>query len=195
MGLLFTAALVVMTSRYGSGASTKDPAEVGGVPGPVLNAPPPSVARAAAQEIQPGWIQIPRLGATAPIVPVQVRPDRSLEVPDNPRIVGWWAKGPKPGAVTGTAVLDGHVNTAADGPGVLVRLNQLRPSDIIEIGGQQRMARFVVTAVREYPKRALPADAFPQNVPGQLAIVTCGGPFDHTTGHYRDNIIVYAVPA
>jgi hypothetical protein len=27
-----------------------------------------------------------------------------------------------------------------------------------------------------------------------LAVVTCGGPFDSSTGHYWDNVVVYAVP-
>ena len=28
----------------------------------------------------------------------------------------------------------------------------------------------------------------------RLVLVTCGGPFNRTTGHYRDNIVVTAVP-
>jgi hypothetical protein len=27
-----------------------------------------------------------------------------------------------------------------------------------------------------------------------LRLITCGGSFDHATGHYRDNLIVYASP-
>ena len=29
----------------------------------------------------------------------------------------------------------------------------------------------------------------------RLVLVTCGGPFDQAAGHYRDNIVVTAVPA
>jgi hypothetical protein len=28
-----------------------------------------------------------------------------------------------------------------------------------------------------------------------LRLITCGGSFDRSTGHYRDNVIVYARPA
>jgi hypothetical protein len=28
----------------------------------------------------------------------------------------------------------------------------------------------------------------------RLSLITCGGPFDHDSGHYRDNIVVTAVP-
>jgi hypothetical protein len=29
-------------------------------------------------------------------------------------------------------------------------------------------------------------------VTGVLRLITCGGSFDRATGHYRDNVIVYA---
>jgi hypothetical protein len=29
--------------------------------------------------------------------------------------------------------------------------------------------------------------------PPQVALVTCGGPYNYTSGHYDDNIIVWAV--
>jgi hypothetical protein len=32
-------------------------------------------------------------------------------------------------------------------------------------------------------------------VAARLVIVSCGGPFDATTGHYLDNIVAYAAPA
>jgi hypothetical protein len=35
---------------------------------------------------------------------------------------------------------------------------------------------------------------FDQSSVGRLAIVTCGGPFDASTGNYLDNIVAYAVP-
>jgi hypothetical protein len=34
---------------------------------------------------------------------------------------------------------------------------------------------------------------FDQHAPGRLAIVTCGGPFDASTGNYEDNIVAFAV--
>ncbi len=29
----------------------------------------------------------------------------------------------------------------------------------------------------------------------RLVLVTCGGPFDRVAGHYRDNVVLTAVPA
>jgi hypothetical protein len=55
--------------------------------------------------------------------------------------------------------------------------------------------RIKITGVRTYTKKALPyKEIFNQNSVGRLAIVTCGGPFDASTGHYLDNIVAYAVP-
>jgi hypothetical protein len=55
---------------------------------------------------------------------------------------------------------------------------------------------FRITGVRTYEKSSLPyKKIFDQHAPGRLAIVTCGGPFDASTGNYEDNIVAYAVPA
>ena len=55
---------------------------------------------------------------------------------------------------------------------------------------------FKITGVRTYDKQRLPyQQIFDQKSVGRLAIVTCGGPFDASTGNYRDNIVAFAVPA
>jgi sortase family protein len=54
-------------------------------------------------------------------------------------------------------------------------------------------ARFTVQQVEQYPKDRFPTDAvyYPTLTPA-LRLVTCGGQFDHTTGNYRSNVIVFA---
>ena len=51
-----------------------------------------------------------------------------------------------------------------------------------------------VVSVRAYPKSELPADVYSVRGPPRLVLVTCGGPFDRAARHYRDNIVVTAVP-
>ena len=47
----------------------------------------------------------------------------------------------------------------------------------------------------ELPLRAqLPADVYSTRGRHRLALVTCGGPFLPASGHYRDNVVVIAVP-
>lgn len=59
--------------------------------------------------------------------------------------------------------------------------------------GQQQ--HWKVAAIRQVRKTGLPRDLLTLNGPARLVVVTCGGPFNRRTGHYRDNLIVYAVQA
>ena len=99
----------------------------------------------------------------------------------------------------GTAVLASHINYNGV-QGTFARIGTLKPGDSIRVWGrfnarQQKKVTFRVTAVRTYHKTALPyRQIFDQKIAGRLALVTCGGPFDASTGNYLDNIVVYAVP-
>lgn len=144
--------------------------------------------------VAPERIEVPDLGVDSPVVPVDVDSNHRLGLPQDPDVIGWWAGGPRPGEDQGTAILAGHVNTAAAGPGALARLTQVRPGARIVVSGSERTVGFRVVAVRQYSKTTLPAgEVFSQQATGRLAIVTCGGPFNPETGSYRDNVIVYAV--
>ena len=161
----------------------------------------PTTAPAAAPllALSPNRIEIPRLHAVAPIVKVSNTSDRLLEVPLDPKVVGWWQKGALPGAKTGTAILDGHINFAGVS-GTLAKIGTLNPGDELLVygvtAGKHRMLRFTVTGVRIYRKTALPyKEIFDQHSVGRLALVTCGGEFDAATGNYEENIVAFAVPA
>ena len=45
------------------------------------------------------------------------------------------------------------------------------------------------------PKGQLPTSIYSLEGAARLVLVTCGGPFDPVAGHYRDNVVVTAVPA
>jgi hypothetical protein len=142
----------------------------------------------------PVSIAIPAVGIDARVVPVGLRADRTMEVPEVD-LAGWYEPGPRPGEA-GPAVIVGHVDSR-HGPAVFFRLGELRQGDRITIGQQGGAARsFLVERVERSPKEALPVgriwDRARQPV---LRLITCGGSFDRSTGHYRDNVIVYAGPA
>jgi hypothetical protein len=152
-----------------------------------------------AELIAPNRIEIPKIKAVAPIVPVQTTPDGELEIPLNPKTVGWWSPGAKPGARRGTAILAGHINYAGV-TGPLAPIGTLNPGDQVFIFGMHHGKRteltYRITGVRTYHKTNLPyKQIFDQNSVGRLAIVTCGGPFDASTGNYLDNIVAFAVPS
>jgi hypothetical protein len=50
-------------------------------------------------------------------------------------------------------------------------------------------------AAGEPPNQNDPCSSGGRNIGrARLVLVTCGGPYNRTTGHYRDNIVVTAVP-
>ncbi|MCO5972272.1 class F sortase [Actinoallomurus soli] len=164
--------------------------------------PPPAAARPSAPVSPPARplrasppvrLEIPRIGVDAAVMSLGLNPDRSLEVPPLSRAqeAGWYRLGPVPGA-TGAAVIAGHVDTTR-GPAVFFRLGALRPGDVVRVGRRDgTTATFRVDSVEAVPKTAFPT----QKVYGRvgypaLRLITCGGTFDHGTGHYDDNVIVY----
>lgn len=149
--------------------------------------------------VSPNRIEIPKLNTVAPMVDVDTSPDRELDIPENPRIVGWWRGGARIGAARGTAIVAGHINYAGV-EGALARIGTLNPGDTVYIygkyAGRAAKVKLRITGVRTYQKKALPwKQIFDQKSVGRVAIVTCGGPFDASTGNYLDNIVAFAVPA
>jgi sortase (surface protein transpeptidase) len=143
----------------------------------------------------PQRITIPVLGVNAPIDQVVTTATGSLGVPQDPTRTGWWSGGARPGSATGTAVLDGHVNYGGT-PGAFAGLSRLRPGDVVTVSSAAEAGKYVVTGLREYPKASLPwSSIFSSDVPARLVLITCGGSFDPATGHYADNVVVFAVPA
>jgi hypothetical protein len=144
----------------------------------------------------PVSIRIPAIRVTSPVNPLGLASDGSLAVPTpGPHYneVAWYDGSPTPGQ-RGPAVLEGHVDSASQGPSVFFRLGALTPGERIYVTrADHRTTAFTINAVRRYSK-----DAFPQllvygnTVDAQLRLITCGGRFDSSTGHYRDNIVVFA---
>ena len=106
---------------------------------------------------------------------------------------GWYAGGTRPGD-PGSAVILGHVDSKRDGPAVFYRLRDLRRGDEITITrADGSTVRFAVDRTEQFPKSRFPTDDvyYPTLTPA-LRLVTCGGSFDATAGHYRSNVIVFA---
>ena len=140
----------------------------------------------------PATITIPAIGVHAPIVGVGLQADGAMQVPE-PDQVGWYKLGPRPGD-SGPAVLVGHVNYRR--PAVFYRLRELRPGDEILIGQRGgTTTRFLVGRLERHPKTALPTKRIWTGATRPLLrLITCDGIYDRTTGHYRENLIVYASP-
>jgi hypothetical protein len=141
---------------------------------------------------RPSRIAIPRIGVDSGLVRLGRAADGTVEVPARWEVAGWYAPGPSPGD-PGSAVILGHVDSTG-GPAVFYRLRQLRPGDRIQITrADGAVVRFTVERTGTYDKRRFPTDDvyYPILRP-ELRLVTCGGSFDPSAGHYRSNIIVFA---
>ncbi len=57
-----------------------------------------------------------------------------------------------------------------------------------------RTFTYRVVSVRNYLKRKLPTSVYSLKGRPRLVFVTCGGPFITSAGHYRDNVVLSAVP-
>ena len=137
-------------------------------------------------------VMIPSIGVDAGIVRLGLNADGSLQVPSDYATAGWWSGGPLPGE-RGPAVVVGHVDSKA-GPAVFFKLATLQPGRTVEVSRpDESTARFVVTRLMEVSKSAFPTKlVYGPTSDAELRLVTCGGSFDSSTGHYVDNVIVFA---
>lgn len=137
-------------------------------------------------------VRIPAIDVDAPVISLGKNKDKTLQVPGQASEAGWWSGGARPGR-PGASVVVGHVDSRS-GPGVFYRLDALSTGDEIEVvypNGSR--ARFAVTHRRQTRKNNFPTKVVYGDTEGPtLRLVTCAGSFDHSRGHYRSNLIVFA---
>jgi LPXTG-site transpeptidase (sortase) family protein len=146
-------------------------------------------------ESRPKTIKIPKIGVSAPIGLIGLRPDGRIQEPplSRPHLTGWYKEGVTPGEA-GPAVILGHVD-ANKRAAVFARLKDLKPGDLIQVTRRDRsIATFAVQRLQSVDKDAFPhKQVFGEEIGySSLRLVTCGGAFETSTGHYKNNIIVYA---
>ena len=147
----------------------------------------------------PVKIRIPGIGVNAPVMKVGLDADGTVQVPPlaEHNLTGWYEHGPSPGQ-RGPAVILGHVDSAT-GISVFYHLRNMHAGDRVYVTlADGKVAAFAVDGLQRVAKDAFPtASVYGRAGYPSLRLITCGGPFDQATGHYVDNIIVYAhlVPA
>ncbi len=178
----------------GSAASTAPTPTPDPVPAPGPAAPGAPVVAAPAVAA-PVSVGIPAIGITSDLMRLDLNDDGTVEVPPLEREdkAGWYQRGPAPGAV-GPAVILGHVDSAAYGPGVFFDLGALAPGDEVTVSrADGTVAVFAVDRVERHPKDDFPTIAVYGNTDdAQLRLITCGGDFDSSVRSYEDNVIVFA---
>jgi hypothetical protein len=170
-----------------------------------IHAPQPSASAAGAiagktrgpwlRRSVPVAVDIPAIGVRSKLLHLGVSTDGAMQVPSlytQANRAAWYKYSATPGQI-GASVIEGHVDSLG-GPAVFFRLGALRPGDRVEVRlADGKTAVFRVTGVREYLKAHFPARSiYAATDYAALRLITCGGAFDYTTGHYLSSTVVYA---
>ncbi|MBT2508236.1 class F sortase [Streptomyces sp. ISL-98] len=157
-------------------------------PKPKAEPPPAPLAPSPATRLA-----IPAFNVAAPVVGLGLDKSGRLITPpvDNPRLVGWYNRGPSPGE-KGTAVVVGHRDTRT-GPAIFLNLKLLKPGNTVRLARKDgRVAVFTVDSVRTYEKSKFPdKEVYGSTGRPELRVLTCGGAFDRKAG-YASNVVVFA---
>jgi sortase (surface protein transpeptidase) len=155
------------------------------------NAVPANVATLATARSTPTELTIPAISLTVSLSTLGLNADGTVQVPTDAQQPGWYRLGPSPGEI-GSAVILGHVDSY-EGPAVFFNLRSLVAGNVIDVTLADGVtAQFKVTTVVTYLKANFPDQAvYTSDGHSALQLVTCGGTFDTTTGHYLSNIVVY----
>ena len=157
--------------------------------------PTPPAPVPAGSTLRATEVRLPSLGVGSALVDLDVGADGVLVPPADPDVAGWYRRGAVPGE-QGPTVIAGHVDSRT-GPAVFFRLDELAPGDPVEVSRSDGTSfDYRVVSVESHPKDAFPTALVYGPAPGSvLRLVTCGGEFDPGRRHYRDNVVVTAVPA
>lgn len=152
---------------------------------------PTATARQAPRSV-PVALRIPALGVLVPVGSLGLNLDGTVQVPTTSQQTGWFRLGPTPGQI-GSAVILGHVDSY-QGPGVFFNLRTLTAGDQLDVElADGTVTQFTVNAVVQYTKLQFPSQrVYGSDGSSALQLVTCGGAFDHQTGSYLSNIVVYS---
>jgi LPXTG-site transpeptidase (sortase) family protein len=185
----------LLLTRHPTLAMRPVAAGVNALPAPTnpIVAPPQSATPAPVAS--PVSLTIPLIGVKTNLITLGLQSDGALQVPSTTSVAGWYTGSPRPGAI-GSAVIVGHIDSTS-GPGVFYRLSELRRGDQVYVRRSDgTMVLFRVTTVQTYQKNQFPTQTVYGPTPdAELRLITCGGTFDSTTGHYLSNIVVYATEA
>lgn len=140
----------------------------------------------------PVSVSIPAIGVRSSLEDLHRGAAGELDPPVDWDRAGWFSDGIVPGEV-GPAVIAGHVDSPTSAA-VFFRLDELVAGDEIRVRMSDGSIRtFIVDRSERAAKSAFPtSDVYGPTPTPQLRLITCDGTFDTATGHYTDNLIVFA---
>lgn len=142
----------------------------------------------------PNRLIIPSIGVNAAVQSVGLTPTGRMSIPNNFTDVAWYKLGPKPGEA-GSAVIDGHLDTARDANAVFAKLSELKKGDLIEILDQAKQTiKFQVIETAVYDETNAPLNKiFDQSLTAaRLNLITCDGVWNQKNRSYDKRFVVYS---
>ncbi|MFZ7088227.1 class F sortase [Curtobacterium sp. RRHDQ10] len=145
-----------------------------------------------AADATPVSVHIPAIKVDATLEDLHKDPNGALEPPTQWNDAGWYSDGVVPGHV-GPAVIAGHVDSLTSAA-IFYDLDELAPGDQVMVSmSDGTTLTFTVRGSQQAAKNAFPTSSVYGTTPTpELRLITCGGTFDKTAGHYTDNLIVFA---
>ena len=152
----------------------------------------PQASTERQQGVAPVRVAVPSIGVDSGLESLSRDSTGSIQPPVNFDSAGWYSAGVVPGDI-GPAVIAGHIDSAV-APAVFARLAELQVGAQVQVTlSDQSTVTFTVDRLEQAPKAQFPTDEVYGPTPtAQLRLITCGGVFDDSTGHYVDNTIVFA---
>ena len=140
----------------------------------------------------PVHLSIPDIAVDTNLIQLGKNDDGSMQTPESYDVAGWYQYSPTPGEI-GPSVITGHVDTYK-GAAVFFRLKEVQPGQKIAVAREDgSIATFAVTKVEQFDQDHFPTDAVYGNTSdSELRVITCGGPFNHLSGEYTQNTVVFA---
>lgn len=159
---------------------------------PTLTTPVKVATFPVIPQSRPVRLKIPAIGVTSYVGQLGLQANGQIQVPTSTHVVGWYIDGPTPGQ-KGSAVILGHVDSYL-GPGTFFNLKLLKAGNAITLVlADGTVTRFAVSEVVQYSKTTFPDRlVYGSNGTRSLQLVTCGGTFNHATGSYESNVVVFS---
>jgi len=171
------------------------PTGIGDVPSTGASRPGPAnvaLNRLRSNVVAPVGLAIEAAGIDAGIENLRVV-DGAMQDPSGPWVVAWYDNLGTLGKI-GNIVMAGHIDYWNVGPAVFYNLSTLEPgNEIVVTGDDEKTYPFAVEWVRQYDSESIPLDEVTGPTADQsLTLITCGGAFDYTNGHYVQRTVVRA---
>lgn len=149
--------------------------------------------------VAPGRVVLPEIGIDQAVRDLATDQNNVLYPPTD--AAGWYIKSAPVGAVAGSTVIAGHINTETGGPGPFARLAEVKAGDPVSVtAADGSRTDWRIVSSQNFPKDAVPAEFFDPAGVRQLVLITCGGPVTGTVPGtnlptYDMNTVAVAVPA